>query len=57
MLSKLQFVNNELGLNLTYATLAALMKYPSPSDKTKKANVARKKHGFFQSEKAIVERV
>lgn len=57
LLTRLQLINDEFGLNLTYATLGALMKYPCPSDRVNKAVVARKKHGFFQSEKDIVEDV
>ncbi|HEB92522.1 MAG TPA: dNTP triphosphohydrolase [Gammaproteobacteria bacterium] len=54
LLTRLQLINDEYGLNLTYATLAALMKYPTASDKIDKNHVAKKKHGYFQSEKEIV---
>lgn len=60
LLTRLQLLNDDYGLNLTYATLAALMKYPVPSDKVEKkenANVAKKKHNFFQSERGIVEEI
>lgn len=57
LLTRLQLINDDFGLNLTYATLAALMKYPTPSDKAAKTNVANKKHGFFQSEKEIIEEI
>lgn len=55
LLTRLQITDNDYGLNLTYATLAALMKYPTASDKVDKNNIAKKKHGFFQSEKYIVD--
>jgi dGTPase len=38
------------GYRLTYATLAALIKYPCTSEATDKANIYTKKYGFFQSE-------
>ncbi|MCF6209239.1 MAG: dNTP triphosphohydrolase [Gammaproteobacteria bacterium] len=57
LLTRLQLIDGEYGLNLTYATLAALMKYPTASDKIDKNHVAKKKHGYFQSEKEIVAEV
>ncbi len=58
LVTRLQLINDDYGLNLTYATLAALMKYPTGSDGVSgNGDVARKKHGFFQSEKEIVEEV
>jgi dGTPase len=63
LLTRLQLINDDYGLNLTYATLAALMKYPTGSDgvpvkkEDREKDVARKKHGYFQSEKSIVEEV
>jgi len=57
LLTRLQIINDDFGLNLTYGTLAALMKYTVPSDKAKgiKGKCAEKKHGFFYSEKDIVK--
>ena len=64
LLTRLQLINDDFGLNLTYGTLAALMKYPVPSNKVKKkknkndkVHVAKKKHNFFQSEREIVEEI
>ena len=57
LLTRLQLINDDYGLNLTYSTLAALMKYPTASDSIDKDSVAKKKHGYFQSEKAIVTEI
>ncbi|MFK9084466.1 dGTP triphosphohydrolase [Pseudomonas neuropathica] len=53
LVTKLQILNDKFGLNLTYGTLAALIKYPVPVcgvDENK-----WKKQGFFKSEQEIVE--
>jgi dGTPase len=55
--SRLQVVNDDRGLNLTYGTLAALMKYTVPSDGVSDKKVAAKKFGFFQSEANIADEV
>ncbi|HES77113.1 MAG TPA: dNTP triphosphohydrolase, partial [bacterium] len=55
LLTKLQIINDDYGLNLSYATLAALLKYPVASDKVDKRVSVQRKHGFFQSEAALVE--
>lgn len=51
LVTKLQIINDNYGLNLTYATLAALIKYPrasyGPSGKWKK-------HGYFYSEESVI---
>lgn len=59
LVTRLQILNNDLGMNLTYGTLAALMKYTVPSDKADKtsSNASTKKHGYFQSEAPIVHEV
>ena len=57
LLTRLQIVNDDYGLDMTYAFLAALMKYPIPSDKITKGVLARKKFNFFQSEAEIVKAV
>lgn len=57
LVTKLQVMNDNFGLNLTYATLAALMKYTVASDKTEEGHVARKKPGYFQSESDVVNDV
>jgi dGTPase len=57
LLTRLQIISDDYGLNITYATLAALMKYPVPSDKTDKSVQSRKKFNFFQSEASIVQEI
>ncbi len=47
----------EGGLNLTYATLASILKYPCESMAQDKSMIHRKKYGFFQSEKHIFEEI
>lgn len=55
LVTRLQFHQSDLGLNLTHGTLASLIKYPSPSDKIKpKLSQVRKKFGYFQSEAPII---
>jgi len=56
LITRLQLLYDDFGLDLTYATLAALMKYPVGSDKTNKGSAATKKYGFFASEQSIAER-
>jgi dGTPase len=49
---------NEGGLRISYATLGAFMKYPKESlPKKPTSNIADKKYGFFQSDKAFFEEV
>ena len=57
LLSRLQNVTNDRGINLTLATLAAVMKYPIPSDQTSEGHPSKKKHGYFQSEADVVETI
>ena len=57
LLTRLQVINDSYGLNLTFATLAAVLKYPTPSDRIDDSSSATKKHGFFQSELKIVESI
>lgn len=55
LVSKLQILNDQFGLNLTYATLAALIKYPVSTQNINKDQW--KKQGFFKSEEKIVAEV
>lgn len=54
LLTRLQLINDDYGLDLTHAALTALMKYPTPSHQVDKKHVAKKKHGFFASEQHVV---
>ena len=53
LLTKLQILNDKFGLNLTCATLAALMKYPVFSEDRK----GLKKFGLFHSERDVAKEV
>ncbi|HEM6071697.1 TPA: dNTP triphosphohydrolase [Streptococcus suis] len=55
ILSKLQFLNDEYGMNFTLGTLAALMKYPY--DSSHKLAEKKQKFGYLQSEKKIYQKI
>lgn len=58
LVTRLQLLNDDYGLDLTYATLSAMMKYPCGSVAVQKNGpVACKKHGFFSSEQEIAAKV
>lgn len=57
LVTRLQLLNDDFGLDLTFATLAAMMKYPSSSVSVNKSSVCTKKHGFFLSEENIAKQV
>lgn len=57
LVTRLQLLNDIYGLNLTYATLSALMKYPTSSNQRDKTIAAKKKHGYFRSEEDIAKDV
>lgn len=51
LVTRLQIINDNYGLNLTYASLAAMIKYPQSSYiKNKKWS----KHGYLFSEEKVV---
>ena len=50
VLTKLQFLNDLYGLNLTSASLAAFIKYPNYGEKDKNRSISTKKHGVFTTE-------
>lgn len=54
ILTRLQYIGDLAGLNLTYATLATYTKYPNIGDINKKY-IGSKKHGIFTSEKEIFD--
>ena len=51
LLTRLQVLNDNFGLNLTFSTLAALMKYPSFHDSSDRGGF--KKFGVFETERNI----
>lgn len=55
LLTRLQILNDQFGLNLTVGTLAALIKYPSVYGSSNKGGF--KKFGIFQSEAKIIQEV
>lgn len=57
LVTKLQIINDSFGLNLTYATLASLIKYPRSSYYQGENEKYWDKHGFFYSEADIVDEV
>lgn len=59
LVSKLHFLVNENGMNLTYALLNSIIKYPVSSTgiKTDSGNIKSKKMGYFYSEKELFEKI
>jgi dGTPase len=58
LLSRLQVLADDFGLNLTCGTLSASCKYIAQSDTTQKeGNQPRKKHGYFASENGLIEKI
>jgi dGTPase len=57
VLTKLQVIGDDLGLNLSVGTLASVMKYVAASDAIEKSKQARKKVGFFASEQELVAQI
>jgi len=56
VLTKLQVLDDAFGLNLTYATLGAYLKYPNTDLKIKEI-LSQKKRGVFQSEKTYLHQI
>lgn len=54
ILTRLQTTLGGCGLDLTAATLAALMKYSTTCDARSKDNISTKKYGYFESEHEVV---
>ena len=53
ILTKLQYLGDLEGLNLTFATLASILKYPNYNEGNKEdGNIGNHKHGAFFTEKA-----
>lgn len=55
VLNKLQYLGDLYGLNLTYGTLAATLKYPNFGSPEKDGSIAKHKHGVFYTEKESVK--
>lgn len=56
VLTHLSYVGDIAGFNLTYATLGAYLKYPNPG-KINKEYIGTKKHGIYQTEKEIFDKI
>lgn len=56
ILSRLQFLNDQYGVNFTYATLATLMKYPWSSSEYKDY-LSKPKFGYMQSEEKLFKEI
>lgn len=57
ILTRLQYIGALDGLNLTFATLAAYMKYPNTGEKEKNGYIGKHKHGVFWSEETLFNRI
>lgn len=63
-LSKLQYLKDEFSVNLTFATLAMIIKYPFNSldgnkgaEKNGNLELSKKKFGYFYSEKGVFNKI
>lgn len=56
IISKLQLLNDEYGVNFTYATLATIMKYPWSSYDSQKGE-AKDKFAYFSSEIDLIKQI
>jgi dGTPase len=59
LISRLQVLSDEFGLNLTAATISASCKYTGPSHEVAPHgdDAARKKHGYFASENDLMQKI
>jgi dGTPase len=57
VITKLQFLNDLYGLNLTSASLASFIKYPNCGNSNKKGYIGEHKHGVFCTEKDYLDSV
>lgn len=57
VLSKLQYIGDLYGLNLTYGTLASSLKYPNVGEPNKNGPIASHKHGVFATEADGVHKI
>lgn len=56
VLTKLQYLDDLDGLNLTFATLGTYLKYPNKG-MTNKSYIGTKKHGIYYSENSIFDKI
>lgn len=58
ILTKLQYLGDLEGLNLTFATLSSILKYPNYNEGNKQHNrIGNHKHGTFYTEKDILDKI
>ncbi len=57
LITRLQYLIDENGFNLTFGTLASSLKYPCSSLAINDESVSFKKIGYFQSEEKKIERI
>ncbi len=57
ILTKLQVLQDPYGLNLTYGTLSAFLKYPFTADELNNGKPFSNKIGVFQSEKDLLQKI
>ena len=57
IVSKLQYAGRLDGLNLTYGTLGAYMKYPNEGERDKEGYIGNHKHGVFRTEHDLFHKI
>ena len=57
IVAKLQWNHDENGLNLTATALASILKYAYPPSEISSSDSAKKKAGYFLTEKHVIEKV
>lgn len=59
LVTKLHYLVDEYGMNLTYALLNTIVKYPVPSDKINKksGNIKEKKMGYYDADREVFEEI
>lgn len=57
ILTRLQYIGDLYGLNLTYATLGAYTKYPNAGKRQKNTYIGLKKHGVFTTEESVLDKM
>jgi dGTPase len=62
LLTRLQIINDQFGIDLTFASLAALLKYPQSANYVKNNEQTSslptwKKHGYFESEGYLIKEI